>query len=159
MMRDRRVLHDLVKEQRKARLAVADDALRPGKRGDGRGAFVAGQVDHEIKMLFPHAPDEAKQRRQAAVCAVLVDEHQLIQIFVFRDEIPQGPVRQQCDLCRRTGMAERMQNRRHKEQIADVHHIDDQNRLSHIASLIPHSDLCHVRPATRKACAPPAAIS
>ena len=131
MMGHRWILHDLVKKQRKAWLAVADNALGTRKRRNRRGTLVAVQVDDQIVFLLPQSPDEPEQRAEMVVLALLVDKQAFVNIFILLDEIAELLVREQADAGLRIVRAQSAQDRRRQHQIADMHEIDYEDIMIH----------------------------
>ena len=130
------VRHDLVEKQRKSRFAVAHDALCTAEGRNGRGTFIAMQVDDEIKVLAPDAQDESGKGQKMVILALFVDEQAFVDMFVVLHEVRELFVCQQRDVCLRIVRAQGTQHRRHEHEIPNMHEIDDKNIFIHVDSFL-----------------------
>ncbi len=82
-------------------------------------------------MTGPHAANEAPEGREALVPPMLLDEQALVDVPVAAYEVGERFIGQQRDMRLRIVRPQRPQHRRHEHEVADMHHIYDQDILIH----------------------------
>ena len=129
MMRNRRILQNLVKEKGKSRFAVSHNALCPAESRQRRCPFIAMQIDDQIEVFFSKPQNKAKKAAKMVVRTFLVDEQAFIKMPIVLHQVRQLLVRQQGNPRPRISRPQGSKHRCDQHQVSQMHEIDDKNIL------------------------------